>query len=62
MKATELQQQIAKELCLKMLEKGEYAEFYRGDLDEISYNTQTGHNIGTLYQAILSKVCATETI
>lgn len=62
MPATITQQEIAKELCLKALDKGLFADFERGSLDEIPYNTQMGEQIGTLYQAILSKVCETDEI
>lgn len=60
MTATIDQQQIAKELCLKMLDKGMYADFSRENLGEIEYNTKAGEQVGTLYLALLAKVCETD--
>ncbi|MFR0780080.1 MAG: hypothetical protein ACLSH8_10740 [Zhenhengia sp.] len=60
MKATEIQEQIAKELCLKIIDKGMIAYPHRGDLDEITFNTLVGTQVGALYQEILSSVSINE--
>lgn len=62
MKATELQQQIAKELCLQLLQNNAFLISSVDSQTPEEYNTQIGEEIGALYQTLLTKVCKTETI
>ncbi|MDA3731639.1 hypothetical protein PBV87_09140 [Niameybacter massiliensis] len=56
MKITQNQEQIAKELCLKLIEKD---LFMRPSVDNScdTYNNAVGKQVGIMYQAILSQVC-----
>lgn len=60
MNFTPSQEQIAKELCLKIIEKKTYVSSTdRSDMDDSDFNALVGEQIGILYQSILRKVAET---
>lgn len=62
MKATELQQQIAKEICIQLLGTNVFCHSSIGNNSPEEFNTQVGQEVGSLYQALLAKIAETETI
>lgn len=58
MKATENQEQIAKELCLKLLEQNFFAAPAACETLE-SYNSEVGKQVGIMYQSILDEITKT---
>ena len=56
MKATETQEQIAKELCLKLIEHNFFAAPTSIDGTYDEFNSTVGKQIGITYQAILSEI------
>ena len=56
MKYSEQHEQIAKELCLMLLEKNCFASSTSFETND-EYNQYVASQVGAMYQTILTKVC-----
>ena len=58
MNITALDKEIAKEICLNLISKGNFAIEHTLENDIVSYNKLVGKQVGELYNSILSTICS----